>query len=79
MERVTICYKTKEPVYYNKGTSYEKTCDTFLKTQCFMEKEEVEKIVKWMNEEHPEKDSLGNPIDWDTIDYFFVNVQEELY
>ena len=25
-----ICYKVKNPVVYNQGTKWEKTCDTFL-------------------------------------------------
>lgn len=74
-----ICYKTKEPMYINKGTIYEKSYNEFLLYQSFKKEEEVEKIVKKLNEEHPKKDNMGNPIDWNKIDYFFVNVQEEMY
>lgn len=30
MMQYVVCYKTKEPVIYNKGTQWETTCDTFL-------------------------------------------------
>lgn len=26
----TICYKLNTPIIYNKGTKWEKSCDTFL-------------------------------------------------
>jgi hypothetical protein len=79
MERPCICYKTKEPTYYNKGTKYESSCDEFLLYQCFRKIEEVQAEVDRLNNDHPEKDFMGNKIDWNKIDYFFVNVQEEMY
>ena len=50
---LTICYKTNEPVYYNKGTEWEKTCDTFMAHPFYGTKEQAEKRVKEYNENKP--------------------------
>ena len=75
----TICYKTKEPVYYNKGTKYEQTCDTFLMNIFYGTKEQAQKEVDRLNKEHPATNRTGAPINWDEIDYFFTDVQESFY
>ncbi len=74
-----ICYKTKEPVYYNKGTQWERTEDHFLMYYFGGTKEQAQEWVDDVNKNHPEKDSLGHTIDWDKIDYFYVDEQEEMY
>jgi len=72
----TICYKTKEPTYYNKGTEWEKSCDTFLAYYTCKTMEEAEVETEEMNRTHPTHYSNGLPIDWEKIDYFFVDEQE---
>lgn len=71
-----MCYKTKEPVYYNKGTKYESSCDTFLSYYASSDDEIAKAEVERLNKEKPEKDERGCTIDWDNIDYFFINKQE---
>ena len=70
-----ICYKTKEPTYYNKGTKWEIAFDTFLAYYC----ENADKEATRLNDERPEKDACGNLINWENILYFFAHEQEELY
>lgn len=76
-----ICYKTKKPVYYNKGTKWEKTCDTFLLSYTYRNNEETQALVDQYNKERPAR--LFNPaIDdftIDDVDYFFMSKQEEMY
>lgn len=71
-----MCYKTKEPTYYNKGTSYETSCDTFLSYYASNNKAEAEAEAEYYNREKPEKDTRGYPIDWSKIDYFYINEQD---
>ena len=73
-----ICYKMKEPVYYNKGTKYETTCDTFLAYYTYKNVEEAQVEVDELNNEKPTKLWNGEPINWDEIDFFFVDEQEEI-
>ena len=75
----TICYKTREPVYYNKGTKWEKTCDHFLAYYTYKNDADAQAEVDKLNTEHPDKLWNGEPIDWAKIDHFFVNKQEEMY
>ena len=79
MKRTVICYQTINPVYYNKGTKWEKTCDTFLAYYTYKTVEEAKREVEIMNATHPEKDGCGNPINWNEIAHFFVDEQEEMY
>jgi len=72
----TICYKTKEPTYYNKGTEWESSCDTFLAYYTCKTMEEAQADVDMMNSTHPTHFSNGERIDWDKIDYLFVDEQE---
>lgn len=73
----TICYKTKEPVYYNKGTEYEKACDTFLMNTFWGTMEQAQEEVNRLNKERPKTNRNGEPIKWDEIDYFFADEQED--
>lgn len=75
----TICYKTKEPVYYNKGTKWERTHDTFLAYYTYKNDAEAQAEADRLNAEHPATLWNGEKIDWTKIDYFFVNKQEEMY
>ena len=75
-DRPVILYKTKEPVYYNKGTQWEKTCDHFLRYYWNGSDEQAQEHIDYLNKEHPEKDAAGQPIDWDKIDHFYLGHQE---
>lgn len=76
-----ICYKTKEPVYYNKGTKWEKTNSEFLARYGCVQKEENYKLVERLNahDEAALKFCNISPEKLATIDYFFVNYQEDLF
>lgn len=74
-----VCYKTKTPVYYNKGTKYESTCDTFLSYYAGKSREAAQKDVDEINRTKPEKLWNGEKIDWTKVDHFFVDDQEEMY
>ena len=76
---IAICYKMKEKVYYNKGTKSERTHDTFLAYYTYKSKEEAQKDVDEINRTHPAEEKNGTPIDWNKVDYYFVNEQEEMY
>lgn len=70
----TICYQTKEPVVYNKGTKWEKQENQFLHSY-YRTQEEAQEYVDHLNATHPEKAWNGEKIDWNEIDYFFVGEQ----
>lgn len=72
----TINYKTTEPTVYNKGTEWEKTCDTFLAYYTCKTIEEAKVDVDEMNRTHPTHAGNGEPIDWNKVAYFFVDEQE---
>ena len=78
MKMTVICYKTKEPVIYSKGTQYEKKEDTFLSYYTYKTVEKAQEEVKALNENKPAKLWNGERIDWTKIDYFFVSEQEEM-
>lgn len=75
----TICYKMKTPVVYNKGTKYERTCDTFLAYYTSQSDAEAQAEAEWLNTTKLATLRTGTPINWEKIDYFFVNKQEEMY
>ena len=79
MTQTVICFKTRQPVIYNAGTKCEKRCDTFLAYYTYKTPIEAQKEVDELNRTKPVKDWRGLPIDWDSIDHFFVNQQEEMY
>ena len=74
-----ICYKTKEPVYYNKGTKNEKTCDHFLSYLTWKDEKAAQEEVDKLNAEKPNTLWNGIKVDWNTVDHFFVNIQEGFY
>ena len=75
----TICYKTRKPVVYNKGTKYETTCDTFLAYYSGKSRTELENYVNMVNAEKPETVERFGKVDWNEIECFFVKEQEEMY
>ena len=74
-----ICYKTKKPIFYNKGTKHETSCDTFLSYYTYKTPEEAQKEADELNRTKPAKLWNREEIDWEKIDYFFVSEQEEMY
>lgn len=76
MKNTVICYKVKTPVYYNKGTKWEKTCDVFLAYVTFKKLDAAKEEVEKLNSEKPAKLWNGTAIDWNNVEYFFANEQE---
>lgn len=74
----TLCYKTKVPTVYNKGTKYEKSCGTFLLCYLYHKDEEAQALCDRLNSEKPDNYN-GIKIDWANIDHLFINKQEEMY
>lgn len=73
----TICYKTKTPVYYNKGTEYEKSCDQFLAYMTWKTIEKAQEEAEKLNIEKPTVLWNGEKVDWNKVDYFFADCQED--
>lgn len=65
-----ICYKTNTPVVYNKGTVYEKSCDTFLAYMTYKSIEEAQTEVDKINTEKPDKLFNGEAAKCDERTYF---------
>ena len=78
MKRTVVCYKTKQPIIYNKGTQYEVKEDRFLSYYTHKTAEEAKAECDKLNTEHPETLWNGKPIDWTEVDFFFVSEQEEM-
>lgn len=79
MTTSTICYKTKTPVYYNKGTKWEKTCDTFLAYPTYKSFEDAQKEAEELNKNKPATLWNKQEIDWEKVDYFFADSQEDVF
>lgn len=76
----TVCYKTIEPTYYNKGTKYESSCDEFLAFYCpGKSKAEITEYVTKINNKKPKWIDAFGEVNWSEIAYFFVREQEEMY
>ena len=71
-----ICYKTKVPTIYNKGTKYESSCDEFLAYYTAKTKEKAQIECDELNNTKPNKLWNGREIDWNKIDYFYVDEQD---
>lgn len=69
-----ICYKTREPHYYNKGTEWEKSCDHFLLCYGLSDDEQNAKMVEELNRVHPKK--LGSIVIPEDAVYFYASKQE---
>lgn len=78
MKNLVICYHTNTPVYYNKGTEYEKTRSEFLAYYFNGTREEAEEEVRRINTEKPERLYNGEPAECDERVYY-VDEQEEMY
>lgn len=78
MTKTVICYKQHTPTIYNKGTQWEKTCDTFLAYYTFKTPEEAQKECDIINATKPERLFNGELAKCDERTYF-VSEQEEMY
>jgi hypothetical protein len=74
-----ICYETKSPVIYNKGTKYKSSCNQFLSYYTYKSQGEAQKEVDEINRTKPEKLWNGQKVNWTEVDHFFVSDQEEMY
>lgn len=72
-----ICYKTKTPTYYNKGTEWESSCSTFLFKQCYG-KERAEEVAKEYNAMLTTA-TIVDGLDFNTVEYFFAEESCEMY
>ena len=78
MLETVICYKTKTPVIYNKGTQWETSCDHFLLWYVSnLSLEQGKKLCEELNATHP-KTYRHCPIPWEEIDYLFAEQQEPM-
>lgn len=78
MMSTVICYRTKEPEIYSEGTKWEKREFDFLAYYTYKTIEEAQKEVNKLNQMKPEQLWNGRKIDWNKIDYFYVEKQEEM-
>lgn len=73
----TICYKTKTPVVYNKGTQWESSCDEFLAYYTNYSDERAQAEADRLNTEKPEFLPTGAPAHCDER-FYFVHKQEAM-
>lgn len=79
MMMTVVCYETKEPVFYNKGTEYERTHTTFLSYYTYATIEQAQIEVDRLNTEKPATLQNGQTIDWAKVKRFFVSQQENMF
>ena len=72
-----VCYTTKEPVVYNKGTQWEKTCSDFLFMQA--NKDNGTTLVDKLNAMLAEGVEKYELLDMTKIDHFYLDKSEEMY
>ena len=72
-----VCYTTKEPVVYNKGTQWEKTCSDFLFIQA--NKDNGMELVDKLNTMLAEGVEKYELLDMTKIDHFYLAESEEMY
>ena len=72
-----VCYTTKEPVVYNRGTQWEKTCFDFLFVQA--NKDNGTKLVDKLNTMLAEGVEKYELLDMTKIDHFYLAESEEMY
>ncbi len=76
MLQTVICYKTIQPIIYNKGTKYECSDDEFLAYYSGMTLEDAKAYVEEINTTHAKTWRHGDPVNWDNVAYYFVSQQE---
>ena len=72
-----VCYTTKEPVVYNRGTQWEKTCSDFLFIQA--NKDNGTELVSKLNAMLAEGVEKYELLDMPKIDHFYLAESEEMY
>lgn len=72
-----VCYTTKEPVVYNKGTQWETTCSDFLFVQA--RKDNGTELVDKLNALLVEGVEKYELLDLTKIDHFYLAQSEEMY
>lgn len=79
MMKNTVCYKLKNPIVYNKGTKWEKSCDTFLACYGEATQEATQRKVDKLNNNIFAKAQFcaEHKLIASSIDYFFVDSQKE--
>lgn len=74
-----LCYKNRIPTVYNAGTKWEKKHDTFLALYVSNDDAKAQAIADELNKNKPDRLPNGQPIDWNNVEYFFINKQGEMY
>lgn len=77
MKLYGVCYQTKKPVIYNKGTKYESQCSNFLYVQA--RKDNGTEMVNKLNNLLTEGATHYELLDLTKIDHFYLDVSEEMY
>ena len=72
-----VCYQTKEPVIYNKGSKYESRCSEFLYVQA--RKDNGTELVDKLNTMLAEGVEKYELLDMTKIDHFYLDKSEEMY
>ena len=72
-----VCYTTKEPIVYNKGTQWERTCSDFLFMQAH--KDNGTELVDKLNAMLAEGVEKYELLDMTKIDHFYLAESEEMY
>ena len=72
-----VCYNTKEPVVYNRGTQWEKTCSDFLFVQA--RKDNGTELVNKLNAMLAAGVEKYELLDMTKIDHFYLDKSEEMY
>lgn len=72
-----VCYTTKEPVIYNKGSKYESRESNFLYVQA--RKDNGTELVNKLNAMLAEGVTRYELLDLTKIDHFYLNPSEEMY
>ena len=72
-----VCYTMKEPVVYNRGTQWEKTCSDFLFVQA--NKDNGTELVDKLNAMLAEGVEKYELLDMTKIDHFYLDKSEEMY
>lgn len=79
MMQNVICYTTKEPVVYNRGTKWEKQCSDFLYRYTYKDLGYAIAKVEKMNQMLADGVEKFDGLDLTTIAKFYLSEQEEMY
>lgn len=74
-----ICYKTKDPIVYNKGTKWERSHDTFLYKYVYGNETDTQNLVNELNEMLKDGVTTHDGLDMTKIAKFYPSKQEEMY